>query len=46
MLGHAKITLTLDTYSHLIPGLEARAADRLEELILGADPVRLLGVGA
>jgi integrase len=35
MLGHARIGLTLDTYSHLIPGLEGRAAERLEDVIQG-----------
>jgi len=35
MLGHARIGLTLDTYSHLIPGLEGRAAERLESVIQG-----------
>jgi len=28
ILGHSQITLTLDTYSHLIPGLAAEAAQR------------------
>lgn len=32
MLGHATITLTLDTYSHLTPGLQAEAAARMQEL--------------
>lgn len=34
LLGHSKIALTLDTYSHVIPGLVDRAADRLEQIIV------------
>jgi integrase len=33
LLGHSKIALTLDTYSHVIPGLTDRAANRLEQII-------------
>lgn len=29
-LGHASITLTLDTYSHVLPDMQESAADRLE----------------
>jgi integrase len=37
-LGHAsnepgEIQLTLDTYSHLVPGLQLRAAEKLETLL-------------
>jgi integrase len=39
MLGHARFGLTLDTYSHLIPGLEGRAAERLESVIQGDDRI-------
>lgn len=35
LLGHSRIGLTLDTYSHVIPGMVDRATDRLEHLILG-----------
>ncbi len=31
MLGHSKITTTLDTYGHLLPGLGDALADRLDE---------------
>jgi integrase len=37
-LGHANITLTLDTYSHVQPTMQQRAAERIDEL-LGA-PIR------
>jgi integrase len=32
MLGHATIHLTLDTYSHLIPDIQAEAAGKMDEL--------------
>jgi integrase len=34
-LGHSSIQLTLDTYSHVIPGMQERATDRLEALLAG-----------
>ena len=30
-LGHSSISVTMDTYGHLFDGLDARAADRLDE---------------
>ena len=30
-LGHAGISVTMDTYSHILPGVQELAADRLEE---------------
>lgn len=35
-LGHSTITLTLDTYSHVIPALDADAANRLAALLAPA----------
>jgi len=32
-LGHASIQITLDTYSHVAPGMQADAANRFEKLI-------------
>jgi len=32
-LGHASITLTLDTYSHVLPSMQQRAAEKLEALL-------------
>lgn len=32
MLGHSTITLTLDTYSHFIPGLDVQAAIEMQRL--------------
>jgi len=36
-LGHATIAITLDVYSHVIPGMDAAAANAVTSLILG-DP--------
>ena len=35
-LGHASIGITLDTYSHVAPGLQAAAALRFDEGLGGA----------
>jgi integrase len=32
-LGHSQISLTLNTYSHVLPSLQAEAAQRMEELL-------------
>jgi hypothetical protein len=34
-LGHANIAITMDTYSHVLPGLDAQAAGAVARLILG-----------
>jgi integrase len=34
-LGHSQISLTLNTYSHVLPSLQAEAAQRMEELLAG-----------
>lgn len=34
-LGHSTITLTLDTYSHVLPTMQRAAADQLEQLLFG-----------
>jgi integrase len=31
-LGHSSITLTLDTYSHVIPTIQKEAADKMDEV--------------
>ena len=33
LLGHSQITLTLDTYSHVMPGLQADAAAKMHALL-------------
>jgi integrase len=32
-LGHSQISLTMNTYSHVIPSLQREAADRMEEVL-------------
>jgi integrase len=32
-LGHSGVGITLDIYSHVLPGLEAEAVGRLDELL-------------
>jgi len=32
-LGHATVAFTLDTYTHVVPGLQAEAANRLDILL-------------
>lgn len=34
-LGHAKIALTLDTYSHVIPSMQAEASKDLDRMLFG-----------
>ena len=36
-LGHASIQITLDTYSHVAPGLQQAAANRFDDIILPAE---------
>ena len=33
-LGHASIKVTLDTYSHVTPGIQQAAANRFDEILL------------
>lgn len=33
LLGHASITLTLDTYSHVLPGMDGGAASAMDEAL-------------
>lgn len=34
-LGHASITLTLDTYSHVLPSMQQAASEKLERILYG-----------
>ena len=36
-LGHASVTVTLTTYSHVLPGDQRQAAARFAALVGGAD---------
>jgi len=33
-LGHASVAFTLDTYAHVMPGMEEDAVERLDRLVL------------
>jgi len=35
-LGHASVRITLDRYAHVLPDMQARAAERLEGLLFGS----------
>jgi integrase len=37
-LGHSKINITLDIYSHVLPSLQDEAAAKMDSLIAGASP--------
>jgi integrase len=32
-LGHATINITLDTYTHILPSMQAEAADAIDRLL-------------
>jgi len=34
-LGHSKVNITLDTYSHVLPSMQRQAADSLNQLVAG-----------
>ena len=34
MLGHSTITLTLDTYSHVVPSMQEEAARKMQVLFV------------
>lgn len=36
MLGHANVSITLDTYSHAVPGMQAESAEKFAALIEAA----------
>jgi integrase len=38
-LGHATIAVTMDSYSHVLPGMDREAADSVARLILGGSAV-------
>jgi hypothetical protein len=41
VLGHDSVTITLDTYSHALPGLGGTAADAIDEALGRRVTVRL-----
>jgi hypothetical protein len=36
-LGHTNIAITMDTYSHVLPGMDSLAANTVASLILDGD---------
>jgi len=36
-LGHATVAFTMDIYAHVIPGMQAEAADMFRNLVFGDD---------
>lgn len=44
-LGHSKIGITLDLYSHVLPGMEADAAERVDEALQAAINKRTKTIG-
>jgi integrase len=38
-LGHASVNITLDTYSHILPGLQAAAAEALDAVLAEREPL-------
>ncbi len=40
-LGHASITITLDTYSHVAPGLQQAAANRFDDIVIQGNKSRV-----
>jgi len=39
-LGHASVSITLDTYSHVLPGLQKAAAERFDQVLSGVEEGR------
>jgi integrase len=39
-LGHSQISLTMNTYSHVLPALQREAADKMEAVLAAAAPDR------
>ena len=33
LLGHANVTVTLNTYSHVLPNLQSQAAEKMDALL-------------
>jgi integrase len=46
MLGHSSITLTLDTYTHVLPHMHAQAVDKMNTILsAGQEPVKHTKIG-
>ena len=40
-LGHSSVSITLDTYSHVLPGLQERAARMFDEELSSKAPAKV-----
>lgn len=38
-LGHSSVAFTMDTYAHLLPGMQKSAMEKFEEALTAAAPV-------
>jgi hypothetical protein len=45
ILGHSQIALTVNSYTHVLPELERDAARRMDEAIIGAQPLAGIELG-
>src|SRR5215213_2128082 len=45
LLGHATVSITLDTYSHFIPGMGSQVAEAMEDLLAKRVNVGLVSTG-
>ena len=45
-LGHSSVAFTLDTYAHVLPGMQPEAAQMFMDLVLGDDPLTDVADGA
>lgn len=36
-LGHSSVSFTLDTYAHVLPGMQSQAAEQFSELVFGSE---------
>jgi site-specific recombinase XerD len=41
LLGHSSISLTLGTYSHVIPSMQAEAATKMDEFFATQEPAEV-----
>jgi integrase len=42
-LGHANIGITLDTYSHVLPGMQREAAESIDRALFGTSNINRTG---
>ena len=45
-LGHSSVAITLDTYSHVLPGLQEQAAENFDNLLLRENVGKMSAIGS